>query len=362
MKIALTAMLCLLLTSGALVLALWPLPQGEALVRLWGTGLLAALAIPVAWALVFAVGALVASDALVGPGLGAGLEMAVKRFVAVACLYLVYRAPGFLVTQARLLGMRVSPSAGRQASPGQGQLSRVARAHATTHADHFRGLGAAIGRPATAGAGAMATAVRSGARAAGHAARRAAAAGAVNVAAAGQGMLGEVSTRAAVGAASMARRAGRQGPAASDWLNELPQRGAATRESRANGGRRPRQSVRATRCAKAQPRSVLTWSGRRRVPSDQPGRRSAATVRRRSRTGGRDRSRPRLHACGVRCPPTRDSRFAQRKPVGAQRPRRPFAWCLTTRHSVPAPRGRLKRRRQADPTRESAEPLQAEHG
>ena len=72
MKIALTAMLCVLLVSGALVLALLPLPQGEGLARLWGAGLLAAVTIPVSWALVFSVVGLVASDALVGHGLGPG--------------------------------------------------------------------------------------------------------------------------------------------------------------------------------------------------------------------------------------------------------------------------------------------------
>jgi hypothetical protein len=137
MKIALTAMLCVLLISGALVLALWPLPQGEPLVRLWGMGLLAAVAIPVAWALVFAVAALVASDALVGDGLGTGLAVAVKPFVAVACVSRLSHT-GFVVAQARLVGLRVSPFAGRQAAPGQTQLARTARAHALTHADRFR--------------------------------------------------------------------------------------------------------------------------------------------------------------------------------------------------------------------------------
>ena len=126
MKIALTAMLCVLLVSGALVLALLPLPQGEGLARLWGAGLLAAVTIPVSWALVFAVVGLVASDALVGHGLGPGLEAAVKPFVAVACLYLVYKTPGFLVAQARMLGVRLGRHARgwRAAAPGEARLRR----------------------------------------------------------------------------------------------------------------------------------------------------------------------------------------------------------------------------------------------
>lgn len=50
MKIALTAALCVLLVGGCLVIALYPLPQGEALVRVWGTGLLVCITVPVAWA------------------------------------------------------------------------------------------------------------------------------------------------------------------------------------------------------------------------------------------------------------------------------------------------------------------------
>ena len=125
MKIALTAMLCVLLVSGALVIALLPLPQGEGLARLWGAGLLAAVTIPVSWALVFSVVGLVASDALVGHGLGPGLELAVKPFVAVACLYLVYKTPGFLVAQARMLGVRLGGTPGlARGAPGEARLRR----------------------------------------------------------------------------------------------------------------------------------------------------------------------------------------------------------------------------------------------
>jgi len=107
MKIALTALLCVLLVSGALVIALWPLPQAEPFAQMWGAGLLAAVLVPVAWALVFAVAGLVASDALVGGALGSGLEDAVKPFVAVARLYLVYQTPGVLVADARAVGVRL---------------------------------------------------------------------------------------------------------------------------------------------------------------------------------------------------------------------------------------------------------------
>lgn len=92
MKIALTAMLCVLVVSGGIVIALYPLPQGDGLARLWLSGLVCAVAVPVAWALIFAVAGLVSADALAwSGGLGEGLAALVKPFVAVACLYLAYR-------------------------------------------------------------------------------------------------------------------------------------------------------------------------------------------------------------------------------------------------------------------------------
>src|SRR5215210_3949916 len=188
MKVALTAMLCVLLVSGALVIALWPLPQGEGLARLWGAGLLAAVTIPVSWALVFSVVGLVASDSLVGGQLGRGLEAAVKPFVAVACLYLVYKTPGFLVAQARMLGLRVGGSAGlARGAPGEARLRRVAQGHATLQRDRFRGLGAMAGRSGHAGVSSATRAARGTVAKAAPAMRTGTARAAVNLASAAGG-------------------------------------------------------------------------------------------------------------------------------------------------------------------------------
>ena len=227
MKIALTAMLCVLLVSGALVLALLPLPQGEGLARLWGAGLLAAVTIPVSWALVFSVVGLVASDALVGHGLGPGLELAVKPFVAVACLYLVYKTPGFLVAQARMLGVRLGGTPGlARGAPGEGRLQRTAHGHAALQRDRFRGLGAAAARAGGAGGERLAAAGRRGTRATAGMARTKAASGAVGLVAAagGQGRGADLVTAGVVGAGAAASGAARSARAvragsraARDW-------------------------------------------------------------------------------------------------------------------------------------------------
>jgi hypothetical protein len=212
-KVALTAMLCVLLVSGALVIALWPLPQGDGLARLWGAGLVAAVTIPVSWALVFSVVGLVASDSLVGDRLGPGLDAAVKPFVAVACLYLVYKTPGFLVAQARLLGMRVSGHAGGAQAPGQARLRQVAQGQMMLQRDRFRGLGAGARRSARVSVAATAR------HAAGRAAqplRVGAATAAVNAAsiAGGKGPAAGAVTALALGTGRLVGAAGRSATAA----------------------------------------------------------------------------------------------------------------------------------------------------
>jgi hypothetical protein len=217
MKIALTAMLCVLLVSGALVLALLPLPQGEGLARLWGAGLLAAVMIPVSWALVFSVVGLVASDALVGHGLGQGLELAVKPFVAVACLYLVYKTPGFLVAQARMMGVRLGGTPGiARGAPGEARMGRAAHGHAALQRDRFRRLGAVAARAGQAGGGRLAAAGRSGATRTAGLARARAASGAVGLVAAagGQGRAADLVTSGAVGAGAAVSGAARGAQAA----------------------------------------------------------------------------------------------------------------------------------------------------
>jgi hypothetical protein len=252
MKVALTAMLCVLLISGSLVIALWPLPQGEGLVRLWGAGLVAAVAIPVSWALVFAVVGLVASDSLVGDQLGSGLEAAVKPFVAVACLYLVYKTPGFLVAHARMMGVRLGGVPGLQrGAPGETQLRRSAHGHAAMQRDRFRGLGAAASRSARSGAGILSTSARSGLGAAGNVARSKAATSAVNLVAAagGQGRAADAVTLGTVGASRAASGAGRAvgavtrgGKVTRDWWRRPSEQGA-DRSGQNGSGERERPSL-----------------------------------------------------------------------------------------------------------------------
>lgn len=270
MKVALTAMLCVLLVSGSLVIALWPLPQGEGLVRLWGAGLVAAVAIPVSWALVFAVVGLVASDSLVGDQLGSGLEAAVKPFVTVACLYLVYKTPGFLVAHARMMGLRLGGVPGLQrGAPGEARLRQTAHGHAVAHRDRFRGLGAAASRSARIGAGAVGTTARSGLVAAGGAARSKAAAGAVNLVAAtgGSGKAADTVTAGVVGTSRAVAGAGRAvgavtrgGRVASDWWRRPPERepadGNAVRRPAWAGG----PAVRDSRASSSPPGSARSSS------------------------------------------------------------------------------------------------------
>lgn len=247
MKIALTAMLCVLAVSGAIVIALYPLPQGDGLAQLWLSGLVCAVSVPVAWALIFAVAGLVSADALAwSGGLGEGMAALVKPFVAVACLYLAYRAPTLLVAQARMLGLRLDVGAMRS-SPGEQRLRSVAHRHGAAYRDRFAGLGAIAARPATAGGGRVAGMAARQTGAMGRTVRRAAASGAVNLAAAGWNerrgehvARGVEAAGAAVDAAGQAGRAARRG---SDWWRR-PTRGAsggpsarAAERSPANGGR-----------------------------------------------------------------------------------------------------------------------------
>lgn len=224
MKVALTAMLCVLVVSGALVIALYPMPVGDGLTRMWAAGLACAVVVPVAWALIFAVAGLVSADALAwSGGLGEGLGAVVKPFVAVACLYLAYRAPALLVAQARMLGLRVDMAAGRsRGSPGEGRLRAVASRQGGAYRDRFAGLAAQAARPGAAGMARVGGMAARQTGAVGRTARRVAARGAVSLASAaganerrGERVVAGVS--AAAGAAGAAKRAGRAARHAADW-------------------------------------------------------------------------------------------------------------------------------------------------
>lgn len=154
MKIGLTAALAVTTLAGALVWGLYPLPQAQWLPRAWGAALVAAITVPIAWACVFSAAALLAADTLafdntstLNRPLGEGLENLVKPFAAVACFWLAYRAPGFLLGLARTAGLNPTmlragagpAAAGAGPSHGRGPEAMVARG-VRTNAERFRAM------------------------------------------------------------------------------------------------------------------------------------------------------------------------------------------------------------------------------
>ncbi|RKQ90497.1 hypothetical protein C8N24_0302 [Solirubrobacter pauli] len=265
MKIAITAAMAILLLSGGIVLGLHAFAPLSWLPRLWSSVLVAVHAIPIAWALIFAAAALLTSDSLIfNQGLGASLEAAVKPFVAVACLYLAYKAPAFLLAAARTMGVNMTglapamgggrgggggggggriPGVGAAAGAG-GPGGNVARRALQTHGDRMRGLRAAIGARSAAPAARVRQAVSQSASSATSAAKRAAAPVAVNAAAALGPADGSARARALSTASNGAKKTGTavrgaaQGAAtgaravrsANDWWRtQLPQKGAQLR-------------------------------------------------------------------------------------------------------------------------------------
>ena len=167
LKIGLTAAFAVAMLSGGLVWGLYPVQQTAWLARAWVASLTAALVIPIAWACVFAAAALLARDTLVFDGgsnfnnpLGDTLAYLVKPFAAVACFWLAYRAPHFLLGLARTSGLGAAVGRGPAAlaggaARGGGAFARhapgrVARAAVRTNADRFRALAATGPRPAAA--------------------------------------------------------------------------------------------------------------------------------------------------------------------------------------------------------------------
>ncbi|HEV2786793.1 MAG TPA: hypothetical protein VGV67_10420, partial [Solirubrobacteraceae bacterium] len=148
LKIGLTALLAVSVVAGALVWGVYPLPQAQWLARAWTSGLAAALAVPIAWACVFAAAALLARDTLVFDGggqfnapLGETLGYLVKPFAAVACFWIAYRAPYFLMGVARTAGLSSAVfrggAAGGRGGGGGGAATRASRG-VTRATDRFR--------------------------------------------------------------------------------------------------------------------------------------------------------------------------------------------------------------------------------
>lgn len=178
-KIGLTAMFAVLMLAGALIWGLYPLQNTSWLARAWIAMATTLALIPIAWALIFSAGALLASDSLIWStggsekALSSQLQQVVKPFAAVACFWVAYKAPVFLMTAMRAAGLNPSTllsggmARGGNAS-GHGPSNNPLRSVVTTNADRFHGLGAAIaGRtaPATAALRARAASVRQAAAA-----------------------------------------------------------------------------------------------------------------------------------------------------------------------------------------------------
>lgn len=146
-KVVISTMLAILFVATPLAIALWPLPEAAFLLRSCASAIAALLLWPVAWALSFAVFAVMGDSAFdFSGGLGAAL---LKPFVTVAALYVAWKAPMLMARQAMVAGL--TPSLAR----GFATVNSVAR-----HAAAPRGSGP------TASGGA-ATATGSAARAAG---------------------------------------------------------------------------------------------------------------------------------------------------------------------------------------------------
>ena len=106
-KIVLATLLALLFVSAPLAIALWPLPETSWLARTVLQSLLGVLLWPVVWALCFALFAVIGGSAMTPEGsFGANV---VKPFVAVAALYVAFKAPQLLARQAMMAGLMPSP-------------------------------------------------------------------------------------------------------------------------------------------------------------------------------------------------------------------------------------------------------------
>lgn len=164
LKLGLTTALSVAHLAGALVWGVYALPQTAWLARAWTAAVVAAIVVPIAWACVFAAAALLAADTLVFDGggrhnnvLGDALSYLVKPLAAVACFWLAYRAPGFLLGLARSAGLggvvtgRAPFAGGGAPAPGGASTSGrrpedPVRQGVQTNADRFRALTQMAGR------------------------------------------------------------------------------------------------------------------------------------------------------------------------------------------------------------------------
>lgn len=108
-KIVIATVLGLLFVSGALGIALWPLPETSWVARTWLQALLGVLLWPVVWALCFAFFAVSGKASFSFKG-SFGTEL-IKPWVTVAALYVAFQAPRMFARQALAAGL--APNVGR---------------------------------------------------------------------------------------------------------------------------------------------------------------------------------------------------------------------------------------------------------
>lgn len=111
-KIVIATLLALLYVAAPLAIALWPLPETSWLARTWLQSLIGVLLWPVVWALCFAIFAVMSASAFTLTG-SFGSQL-VKPWVAVAALFVSFKAPQLLARQAMLAGL--TPSVGNTAA------------------------------------------------------------------------------------------------------------------------------------------------------------------------------------------------------------------------------------------------------
>jgi hypothetical protein len=334
LKIGLTALLAVAVVSGALVWGVYPLPQAQWLTRAWLSGLAAALAVPVAWACIFAAAALLARDTLVfesggrinGP-LADPLGNLVKPFAAVACFWIAYRAPYFLLGVARTAGLASTLARpGGRSSSGQSAASRGAQ----TPAERFRAFlvtprpGAVGGAARSSGSrGSAPTRARARQRSGGSAAspgqQRASRTTSVFASAApGRGTSAAPPASAARRGSSGAEAAGGSQPrreSAHSTTAEAAARGADEKPSstrRSSGPTRASSTPAAASKRSASPtRSGSTAKTPGNPPPGTPGPGAAAS--RAGSSGGRSADAPRPKPSGPAPPPKPHSQRGPRK-------------------------------------------------
>ena len=113
-KIVIATLLALLYVAAPLAIALWPLPETSWLARTWLQSLIGVLLWPVVWALCFALFAVMGASAFTLTG-SFGTEL-VKPWVAVAALFVSFKAPQLLARQAMLAGLTPRSGTPRRAA------------------------------------------------------------------------------------------------------------------------------------------------------------------------------------------------------------------------------------------------------